>query len=52
MKDWGLAVMAFAAITGGITWVVYFGYELFMLEPPGLDNRTKKDHKPEHRKAA
>ncbi len=52
MTDWGLATLAFAAIAGGIAWVVYFGYELSMLEPPGVNNPDKKEHKPEHRKAA
>lgn len=54
MVDWGLAALAFAAITGGVMWVVYFAYELWTLEPPGMTSgKPKREHKPDHhRKAA
>ena len=32
--DWGLGALAFAAITGGIMWVMFFGYTLYTMEPP------------------
>jgi hypothetical protein len=53
MDDWGLAVLAFAAITGGIAWVVYFAYELSTLEPPGTANESRTaERTPSHHKAA
>jgi hypothetical protein len=52
MDDLGLAALAFSAIAGGIAWVVYFGYELFQLEPPGMGGKPKKEHKSSHRKVA
>ena len=52
MDDLGLAALAFSAIAGGIAWVAYFGYELFQLEPPGMGDKHKKDHKTHHRKVA
>lgn len=51
MIDWGLATLAFAAITGGIGWVVFFGYELFTLEPP-MPAKMKKVDKILPKKAA
>jgi hypothetical protein len=34
MVDWGSVAFAFAAISGGIGWLVLFGYELYTLAPP------------------
>jgi hypothetical protein len=42
MVDWGSAAFAFAAITGGIGWLVLFGYELYTLAPP---THTEEDQK-------
>jgi hypothetical protein len=45
MVDWGSAAFAFAAITGGIGWLVLFGYELYTLAPPmASDQREEKLH--------
>lgn len=50
MADWGSVAFAFAAITGGIGWMVLFGYELYTLVPP----MPTEEEEPEvhHRKAA
>jgi len=50
MVDWGSAALAFAAITGGIGWVVFFGYELYTLVPPMPS--AEREQKLHHKKAA
>ncbi len=50
MTDWGSAALAFAAITGGIGWMVFFGYELSTLVPPMTV--TEKEQEPHRKKAA
>lgn len=53
MDDWGLAALAFAAITSGIAWVAYFAYELSTLDPPGTVNEHRTTERaPDHRKVA
>jgi hypothetical protein len=50
MVDWGSVVFAFAAITGGIGWLVLFGYELYTLVPPmSVEEQEQKLH---YKKAA
>jgi len=50
MVDWGSAAFAFAAITGGIGWLVLFGYELYTLAPP-MPTEGQEEQLP-HKKAA
>jgi hypothetical protein len=53
VDDWGSAVFAFAAITGGIGWMVLFGYELYNLAPPmPTEDHEEKLPKTRHKKAA
>jgi hypothetical protein len=52
MNDWGLASLSFAAITGGLAWVVYFGWDLYTNAPPGTHSKDKKEHKHDRRRAA
>ncbi|MFZ5863056.1 MAG: hypothetical protein ACOYXR_09485 [Nitrospirota bacterium] len=47
MVDWGSVAFAFAAISGGIGWVVFFGYELSTLAPP---MPTEEHHEKRHHK--
>jgi hypothetical protein len=50
MVDWGSVAFAFAAITGGIGWMVLFGYELYTLAPPMPHAEEEKQLR--HKKAA
>ena len=50
MVDWGSAAFAFAAITGGVGWLVLFGYELYTLVPP-MPTEEHEDTL-QHKKAA
>ncbi len=56
MRDWGLVALSFAAISGGLSWVVYFGWDLYTNVPPGAHtpplSKPKKDQGREHRHAA
>ena len=51
MNNLGLAALAFAAIAGGISWVLYFAWDLYTNAPPDVGAHGKKE--PEsHRRAA
>lgn len=56
MEDWGLAALSFAAISGGLSWVAYFAWDLYTNVPPGSQSpplsKPKKDHRRGKRAAA
>ncbi len=55
MEDWGLAALSFAAIGGGLFWIVYFAWDLYTNVPPGAQSpplsKPKKDQRRDRRAA-